>query len=348
MLLEKILKNMNNNSIAYKNDVAEYTYKEIYSKIKQIYAYLNSKSDCKRVLVVGNKEVDMISVFLGSAAAGITYIPIDAFMPEDRIHNIIKDCKPQLIITMEDKEFLCSSIEQVCVKNIYQKGLELDDIVIKTKKEDIYYIIYTSGSSGKPKGVQITYKNLETFILWLVDKLGNKETKVLNQASFSFDLSVLDIYYSLFTGSQLIAINTKNEYTRILYDIINSNAEMAVFTPSFAELLLLDQKFSKNNLTTLNEIIFCGETLRTDVVRRIKERFQNIKVINSYGPTETTVAVCMTEITDDMMKQNDLPIGEYIENSINIVDKNRQTLPETKIGEILILGDMVSPRLFRK
>ena len=213
------------------------------------------------------------------------------------------------------------------------------------KSEDIYYIIFTSGSTGIPKGVKVTYKNLDSCINWLSNIITIKNETILNQANFSFDLSVADLYLSLINGNEhFILENTTNfDFTKIFLQLKQSNASVAVMTPSFADLLLLDKSFGSEILPNLKTIIFCGEILLKTTIKKLLSRFNNIKIINSYGPTECTFAVTSIEISDEILKQENIPVGKPKEDvKIIIVDENGNKLPDSKVGEILIVGKSVA------
>ena len=170
-----------------------------------------------------------------------------------------------------------------------------------------------------------------------------RNVNVLNQAAFSFDLSVADLYFSLFTGSTINIIDTaaKFDFKELYLNIKNSEVELAVMTPSFADVLLLDDKFNEKYIKKLNTIYFCGEVLPKKTVDRLKKRFKNIRIINSYGPTECTVAVSMIDVEN--ISEEVLPVG-YIKDDINVyvVDSNLEILQDEKKGEILIVGNSVS------
>lgn len=211
---------------------------------------------------------------------------------------------------------------------------------IDMKDEDIFYIIFTSGSTGEPKGVQITYNNLKSCTKWLEDICNIENAVILNQANFSFDLSVADIYLSLLTKSKhyIIERNIQKDFKILFQELKKSNATFAVFTPSFADLLLVDKNFNKSLMPNLQKILFCGEKLTKNIVNKLYNRFENIQIINSYGPTECTFAVTSTEV-----KQNEeISIGKPKQDvCIYVVDEDLNELNENEIGEFLISGKSV-------
>lgn len=333
-MLDKILENIKNNKnieCFEINDVI-YTYGELYQYICNIYEYIITNNTAKTpVIVYGHKSIYMLATFLACSFAGIPYVPLDKSIPEKRKEEIIKEINPKIIID--------ESIENIMKKQYYK---DINEILMKDN--DIYYIIYTSGSTGKPKGGMITYKNLKSCLNWLMDICKLENGTILNQANFSFDLSVADIYLSLLTKSKhfIIDRDTQKDYSVLFKRLNKSNANLAVMTPSFAELLLIDKTFNKNLMLNLNKILFCGDRLSNKTVQKLYERFDNIKIINSYGPTECTFAVTSINIDKNYINE-ELPIG-YPKKDVEIiiVDDELEKVKDGVDGEILILGESVS------
>ena len=347
MLLENILKQIKEHQeqIAYTVNSKRYTYKEFYKYVCNIYWLLLEKNNKQKpVLVYGHKDVYMKATFLACSLAGMAYIPVDVSFPEDRINKIIDEVNPDLIIgNFENK--LANTITQTEIEELMNKDNFKDIEKIYLKPEDVYYIIFTSGSTGIPKGVQVTYKNLDSCINWLQKIIDVKEGTVLNQGVFSFDLTVADLYYSLANGMEHFVIEkqTQSDFNKLFETFKSSNATLAVFTPSFADLLLLDKSFKQETMPNLKIILFCGEKLLAGTAKKIKERFKNIKIINSYGPTECTFAITSIEITQKMIEENDIPIGiAKSDVKIYIVDENLQEQRSGETGEILITGKSVA------
>ena len=239
MLLEKIRFNLENkkDKLCYLSKSNSYTYEDLDKMVKSIYAYILDKNVTGRIVCVGHKEIEMLAAFLACSFAGVTYIPVDESLPKERLDYIIKDTKPFMVLTKNK------------ITDIAKQELTVNDVKlnIKMKPEDVYYIIYTSGSTGKPKGVEITYSNLESFVAWFTSVISKEEVRVLNQALFSFDLSVADIYFSLYTASTLCLTETSFiENPLELYNELKVlNVDVTVMTPSYADLLLTDKRCAK-------------------------------------------------------------------------------------------------------
>lgn len=331
-MLNKILENLKQypSYMCYQIKDKTYTNQDLYRYVSNIYTFLIKEKNCKKqekVLVYGHKEIYMIASFLACAFAGLTYVPVDITIPDGRKKKIIDQVNPKIIIDNE--------IENIMDRENYK---EISKIYMKD--EDIFYIIFTSGSTGEPKGVQITYSNLKSCTKWLEDICNIENAVILNQANFSFDLSVADIYLSLLTKSKhyIIERNTQKDFKILFQELQKSNATFAVFTPSFADLLLVDKNFNRSLMPNLQKILFCGEKLTKNTVNKLYNRFENIQIINSYGPTECTFAVTSTEV-----KQNEeISIGKPKQDvCIYVVDEDLNELKENEIGEFLISGKSV-------
>jgi D-alanine--poly(phosphoribitol) ligase subunit 1 len=329
-MLNKILFNLENypEDECYQIKDKIYKNKDLYKYVCNIYNYLIKNCNYQdKVIVYGHKEIYMVASFLACSFAGMTYIPIDISIPEERKYKIINQVKPTVIID--------NKIEQIMDNNTYKSITE-----IRLNNNDIYYIIFTSGSTGKPKGVQITYGNLQSCMKWLIKICNINKDIVLNQANYSFDLSVADLYLPLLTRSKhyILERETQKDFAKLFNELNNSNAGIAVMTPSFADLLMVDSSFNNKLMPNIKKILFCGERLTSNTVNKLNERFDNLQIINSYGPTECTFAV-----TSNIVKQNEeISVGTPKDDvEIFIVNEKLEKLNEEEIGEILISGESV-------
>ena len=331
----KILKNKSDNK-AYTINEKSYTYKEVYKYVCNLYNFLLQENKQKKpVAIYGHKDIYMKVAFLACSFAGITYIPIDESIPEKRVKLIIEQVNPVFTIG--------KNISKEQINKIMDKENQKEIEKIYLQPNDIYYIIFTSGSTGTPKGVKVTYKNLDSCVNWLKNITKAKNEVILNQANFSFDLSVADLYLSLVSESEhfILENSTNLDFKETFKQLNKSNCTMAVMTPSFADLLLLDKSFNKELMPNLKTILFCGEKLLNSTVKKLYKRFEDITIINSYGPSECTFAVTSIEITHEMIEK-EIPAGKPKDDvNIFIINEGKE-VEEGKIGEILIAGESVA------
>lgn len=340
MILDEILEILKkkSNDKAYTINNESYSYRQLYQFICNIYHFLLKENKEKRpVVVYGHKEIYMKATFVACSFAGMAYVPIDESMPTQRVEQIIKQVNPLIII---GKNISKEKIYHIMNDKNFD---EINEIYLK--QNDIYYIIFTSGSTGIPKGVKVTYRNIDSCINWLKDITKIKKGVILNQANFSFDLSVSDLYLSLVSQSEHFIINNSTglDLNKIFEQLSKSNGNLMVATPSFVDLLLLDKSFGKELMPNLQTILFCGEKLLRTTINKLYSRFDNIKIINSYGPTECTFAVTSIQINKNIESNDDIPIGIAKKDvKIYIVDENKNCMKDEEIGEILITGESVT------
>ena len=291
--------------------------------------------DRRPIAVLGHREPEMLIAFLGAVKSGRPYVPIDTGLPQTRIDQILMSSSGALTLTPDEIRRVSTDVPR--------------DSTMPVAKNEAFYILFTSGSTGEPKGVIITLDCLEHFINWmLAEQQFSKSVEVfLNQAPFSFDLSVMDLYCSLATGGTLFSIsrdliaNPKKLYSALA----SSSVTTWVSTPSFAQMCLAEDKFAEPMLPRLRRFLFCGETLAPQTATQLLARFPQAQVWNMYGPTEATVATSSIQIDSSILeKYSTLPVGRVMPGTkISILDENGGELSDNKRGEIIIAGANVSP-----
>lgn len=196
--------------IAYREDDLTYTYGQLAARSDQLAAYLEETLETRGPIVVyGELEFDMLTAFLAASKTGRAYIPIESTTPKERIELILSVVTPDLIISVADwqgPETMIPMLEINQLEEIYQSGRNLGTTKV-LGKDDIYYIIFTSGTTGIPKGVQISHGNLLSFVQWTLKDFSLREgMHYLAQAPYSFDLSVMGLYPALTSGGCLVPL----------------------------------------------------------------------------------------------------------------------------------------------
>ncbi len=351
-LIEQILHNCKRygEKAAYQSLSGTITYQQLATSARRLAAKLDLVvPERSPVLVYGHKQPLMPVCFLACALSGRAYVPADDIIPPERVQCMAKQAGVTLALAVSPltltgvSMLCCDEIMQVC----YGTDWCVDTPVLGLQPQELFYILFTSGSTGEPKGVRISYANAAAFtgqLCGIPGLWGGAGRVVLNQAAFSFDLSVADLYGALCTGATLFVLerHVMQDIELLFERLATSGAHTAVMTPSFAELCLCDSAFGSALLPELRAILFCGEPLRPDTVRRLFERFGTLRVFNAYGPTETTVAVTVCEITPALAQQELLPVGSEIGGAaIYVVDDTCRLLPDGEKGQLLVTGSCV-------
>lgn len=343
--------------IAVRSGDSYFTYEQLDQGSGRLASYIQSTCGDNKapVVVYGHKGIYMILCFLAAVKSGRAYCPLDISIPADRIRTTIQEADPSMIFALEEMDGMPRSA--VSLKETIRLAGEGREPIHRdfwVKGEDVFYIIFTSGSTGKPKGVQITADNLNHYLQWSVglgtapeDKLGKT---FLNQAPFSFDLSVMDLYTCLASRGTLYLLDKKTQmdFKKLISALKESNASVWVSTPSFADMCLADKSFDSRLMPRLETFLFCGETLNNATALKLMERFPGAVIMNTYGPTESTVAVTETVITKELaLSSEPLPVGRAKPGTILEIHRPDGSLAAAgESGEIIIAGDTVSPGYF--
>lgn len=299
------------------------------------------------IMIWGGQTFDVVASFLGCVKSGHAYIPIADYSNPSRLEMIEDVSKsPALIVHSElpkvDLEDNLKILRPSDLTNSHDNIELTSNNMVKGK--DNFYIIFTSGTTGKPKGVQISYDNLLSFVNWEVSDFDfPKHPSFLAQAPYSFDLSVMSLYPALVSAGKLVVLphDVTQNLGRMFQILPNMNFNVWVSTPSFAQMAFLDRKFDAEHHSDLTHFLFCGEELPHDEAKKLLDRFPESKIFNTYGPTETTVAVTQVQITRDVLAKYDrLPIGRAKPDTRITIDTSKAT--DGKEGEIIISGKSVS------
>ena len=307
--------------------------------------------DKSPVVVFGGQEYEMLATFVALTKSGHAYIPIDSHSALERVAAIVEVAEPSLIIAIND--FLLADVaapifsaEQV--QTAFREGASYE-LSHPVQGDDNYYIIFTSGTTGKPKGVQISHNNLLSFTNWMItDKefATPERPQMLAQPPYSFDLSVMYWAPTLALGGTLFALPSAvtQDFKQLFETILSLPIAIWTSTPSFADMALLSDDFNSQKLPQLTHFYFDGEELTVKTAQKLRDRFPQARIINAYGPTEATVALSAVAVTDEMLQNcKRLPIGYTKADSPTfVIDEEGQKVPNGQQGEIIVCGPAVS------
>ena len=307
--------------------------------------------DKSPVVVFGGQEYEMLATFVALTKSGHAYIPIDSHSALERVAAIVEVAEPSLIIAINDFPLVdvaapIFSAEQV--QTAFREGASYE-ISHPVQGDDNYYIIFTSGTTGKPKGVQISHNNLLSFTNWMItDKefATPERPQMLAQPPYSFDLSVMYWAPTLALGGTLFALPSAvtQDFKQLFETILSLPIAIWTSTPSFADMALLSDDFNSQKLPQLTHFYFDGEELTVKTAQKLRDRFPQARIINAYGPTEATVALSAVAVTDEMLQNcKRLPIGYTKADSPTfVIDEEGQKVPNGQQGEIIVCGPAVS------
>lgn len=328
-----------------------YTYGQLKTYSDALAKYLQNMNLAAKapIVVFGGQSFEMLVAFLGCVKAGHAYIPIDDSSPKERVQLIVEIAKPAACITISELDL---TLDSLIITNEELTSLMTSndcqyETTLSVKQEEDFYIIFTSGTTGVPKGVRISHDNLVSFCNWMLQDFALPTgVTCLAQPPYSFDLSVMNLYPTLLLGGKLVAMpkEISMDFKQLFAKLPTLKIKEWVSTPSFVELCMLDPNFNAQNLPDLTYLLFCGEELTHATADKLKQRFPQAQIYNTYGPTEATVAVTVVRLDEQIMQSyTRLPIGKAKEDTrVILLDENEQEVGLNQAGEITIIGPSVS------
>lgn len=306
----------------------------------------------KPVAVFLDKSVDEIVSFMGVLYSGNFFSPIDVEMPLNRTNNIMASLSPECIITNKDhvdrvKE-LPGSKMVIVVEEAYNGTIDertLERCGRKTLSSDPAYVLFTSGSTGLPKGVIVSHKSVISYAEWVTDTFSINEDVVLgNQTPFYFSMSVLDIYTTINTGCtmEIIPKNLFSKPEKLMDYVLSRKVNTIYWVPSALNLVANSGVLDTTDMSTIKKILFAGEVMPNKQLNILRRHLPNTLFANLFGPTEVT-DICTYYVVDRDFKDDEpLPIGyPCINTDVIILDNDdREILPEDteSIGELCVRG----------
>lgn len=291
-------------------------------------------------VAMGRTETLVISM-LAILKAGGAYVPLDPNFPKERLSLVIEDSQMQLILTT------AKSRSRIPFDNAGVTILDAEDPSIAAESAapvlsaavpaNIAYVIYTSGSTGKPKGVMVENRNVVNFFTGMDLAIGCEPGVWLAVTSVSFDISVLELLWTLTRGFTVV-LHDEEGSVSIADEITREGVTNLQMTPSLARMLTLDPR-AFAALGSLRQMLLGGEAVPAALIHHLRQVFHG-EIHNMYGPTETTIWSTTGRIEDVGTL---VSIGKPIANTqIYMVDAQMNSVPVGEVGELLIGGDGVA------
>ena len=285
-----------------------------------------------KVAVFTNRVQGLHSLYKRLFDQGISFLPLDTNLPEERINQYLNIAGYSTVLTYLEHQNLLNSYEKV-----YLDGINFDEIYKSSGNyEDIAYTIFTSGSTGQPKGVEITREALINFTNGISEKIDFSPNKrIACFTTVTFDIFFLESIVALQKGLTVVLANEDEQRNpKLMAKLIHDNAvDMIQMTPSRMQLLLNHDK-ELLCLKNVKEIMIGGEPFPFKLLQTLQSK-TSAKIYNMYGPTETTIWSTISDLTH----KNRIDIGRPIKDTeIYIVDDSLSILPNEQTGEICIAG----------
>ncbi|MBK8552375.1 MAG: amino acid adenylation domain-containing protein [Ignavibacteria bacterium] len=341
---EQVMKTPDADAVVFEGKTL--TYRQLNERSNNLAHYLRSKGVKEDTMVplYIERGLDMMTGLMGILKAGAAYVPVDTDLPSERISFILQDTSAKIIVSSKQSSSILRSITDIetIEPDSSDSPVELqssDNLKTSLTPNNLAYVVYTSGSTGNPKGVMIEHKNLVDYANGLESK-----TQINNCRSFALvstiatDLGNTVIYSSLLSGGALhiFSKDTTSDVEKLHNYFDEHSIECVKIVPSHWKALHLDGK----NLIPKKLLIFGGEALHSELVESIRSENPECTVVNHYGPTETTIGKLLHVTEAGRKYDNTIPIGKPFSNTtVYVLSKDLRLCPAGIPGQLFIAGE---------
>ncbi len=289
--------------------------------------------------------LDTLVAILGVLKAGGAYVPIDVNCPPQRLNFILADSQPLVMLTHHSTLLRFSnrvSVRMISMRHCYDV-LPLQPVSPINTPEDLAYILYTSGSTGQPKGVAVTHRAVINHMQWMASRYFPKHSeRYLQKTPYYFDASVWELFMPIVTGGVCVVApeNTYRQPAQLIQLIKQYHITVLQVVPSMLHELLSDPSFS--SCQSLKHVFCGGEVLSAHTARRFLKTL-TAPLHNLYGLTETTIDCTAYTYQPQDTDHGASLIGKPIANTqVYVLDAQKKPVPIGKIGELYVGGDCLS------
>jgi len=329
------------------------TYQQLNCRANQLAHHLHSLGVTVDVLVgiCVERSLEMVVGVLGILKAGGAYVPLDPAYPAERLTFMLEDTQVSVLLTQQKLvEKLPPHQEQVvCLDSDWEvispPGMASltaqhseQNLHTEVRPDHLAYVMYTSGSTGIPKGVSVIHRGVIRLVKQSNYASFSSQEVFLQLAPISFDASTFEIWGSLLNGAKLVVMPAQTPSLQELGQALGQHQVTTLWLTAGLFHLMVDERLE--DLKGVRQLLTGGDVVSVSHAKKVVQYIQGLTLINGYGPTENTTFACCYPITEPSLVGNAVPIGRPIANTqVYLLDDQLQPVPVGVPGELYIGGD---------